>query len=185
MRSIVALLMLCLPVAVAGQARPAPPAVRMVASPRLAPLPAAAVARAASIRRRTPPRTLALVDRLAAERTPPAQVRPRLGAALPALGESDIDALVLLVMMRLASDADADLRATLADIQAVNAHKQALRHAGGGRVAGNDDSLGEMSEMESLRLQMAMERRSKFVEALSNTLEKIDQTQEQVVHNLK
>ncbi|MDQ6807262.1 MAG: hypothetical protein M3065_20430 [Actinomycetota bacterium] len=47
------------------------------------------------------------------------------------------------------------------------------------------DSMSEMSEMTSLRLQMVMDRRSKFVEALSNIMKKIDSTQETIVQNLK
>jgi hypothetical protein len=47
------------------------------------------------------------------------------------------------------------------------------------------DSLSAMSELTSLRLQMAMDRRSKFIETLSNVLKKIDSTQETVVQNLK
>jgi hypothetical protein len=47
------------------------------------------------------------------------------------------------------------------------------------------DSMNEMSEMTSLRLQMAMDRRSKFVETLSNIMKKIDSTQETIVQNLK
>jgi hypothetical protein len=47
------------------------------------------------------------------------------------------------------------------------------------------DSLNAMSEMTSLRLQMAMDRRSKFIETLSNIMKKIDETQETIVQNLK
>jgi hypothetical protein len=47
------------------------------------------------------------------------------------------------------------------------------------------DSLNEMSEMTSLRLQMAMDRRSKFFEALSNLMKKIAATQQTIVQNLK
>jgi hypothetical protein len=47
------------------------------------------------------------------------------------------------------------------------------------------DSMNAMSEMTSLRLQMAMDRRSKFVETLSNIMKKIDATQETIVQNLK
>ena len=52
-------------------------------------------------------------------------------------------------------------------------------------LQGQLDSMSEMSEMTSLRLQMAMDRRSKFVEALSNVMKKIDSTQETLVQNLK
>jgi hypothetical protein len=47
------------------------------------------------------------------------------------------------------------------------------------------DSMSAISELTSLRLQMAMDRRSKFVETLSNVMKKIDSTQETIVQNLK
>jgi hypothetical protein len=47
------------------------------------------------------------------------------------------------------------------------------------------DQLDSMSEMTSIRLQMAMDRRAKFVEALSNILKKIDSTSDTIVQNLK
>jgi len=47
------------------------------------------------------------------------------------------------------------------------------------------DQLDSMSEMTSIRLQMAMDRRAKFVEALSNILKTIDATSDTIVQNLK
>jgi hypothetical protein len=47
------------------------------------------------------------------------------------------------------------------------------------------NSLNEMSEMTSMRLQMAMDRRSKFVETLSNIMKKISDTSDSIVANLK
>ena len=52
-------------------------------------------------------------------------------------------------------------------------------------LQGEVNSENETSEMASLRLQMDMDRRSKFVEALSNVMKKIDSTQETIVQNLK
>ncbi len=46
-------------------------------------------------------------------------------------------------------------------------------------------SLSQMSEMDSLRLQMMMDRRSKFITTLSNIMKKISATQDAVVQNLK
>jgi hypothetical protein len=45
--------------------------------------------------------------------------------------------------------------------------------------------MNETSEMTSMNLQMAMDRRSLFVEALSNLMKKVDSTQETIVQNLK
>lgn len=47
------------------------------------------------------------------------------------------------------------------------------------------DSMNEMSEMTSLRLQMMMDRRSAFLSTLSNIMKKISSTQDQLVQNLK
>ena len=52
-------------------------------------------------------------------------------------------------------------------------------------LKGQLDSMSEMSEMTSLRLQMAMDRRSQFIATLSNVMKKIDATQETLVQNLK
>jgi hypothetical protein len=47
------------------------------------------------------------------------------------------------------------------------------------------DSLSEMGEMESLRLQMAMDRLSKLMSTLSNLLKKVSDTASSIVQNLK
>jgi len=47
------------------------------------------------------------------------------------------------------------------------------------------DSMSEMGEMESLRLQMAMDRKSKMMSTISNLLKKISQSAEGIIQNLK
>ncbi len=47
------------------------------------------------------------------------------------------------------------------------------------------DSMSEMGEMESLRLQMAMDRMSKMMSTLSNLLKKMSDTASQITQNLK
>jgi len=51
------------------------------------------------------------------------------------------------------------------------------------RIAGGD--LSEMGEMQSLRLQMAMDRLSKFMSTLSNILKAESRTASAIVANLK
>jgi hypothetical protein len=53
------------------------------------------------------------------------------------------------------------------------------------RVSRDLSSMNEMSEMNNMRLQMAMDRLSKMQSALSNILKKIDSTKNQIVQNLK
>ncbi len=47
------------------------------------------------------------------------------------------------------------------------------------------DGLSELGEMESLRLQIAMDRLSKLMSTLSNILKKIDDTASAITANLK
>lgn len=47
------------------------------------------------------------------------------------------------------------------------------------------DSMSEMGETESLRLQMAMDRLSKMMSTLSNLLKKISDTQQGITQNMK
>jgi hypothetical protein len=46
-------------------------------------------------------------------------------------------------------------------------------------------ALSELSETEALRLQMAMDRRSKFIQTLMNALAAISATQDAIVQSLK
>jgi hypothetical protein len=53
------------------------------------------------------------------------------------------------------------------------------------KVKGDVDAMSELGEMESLKLQMAMDRRSKLMSTLSNIMKKIADTQKSIVQNLK
>jgi len=59
----------------------------------------------------------------------------------------------------------------------------------GGGLAGDVNSvlnsMSDMSEMQSMRLQMAMDRTSKFTEALSNILKAGSDTASRIVGNMK
>ena len=52
-------------------------------------------------------------------------------------------------------------------------------------LKGKLDGMNEMSEMTSLRLQMTMDRRSKFIQTLSSIMKKISTTQDTLVQNIK
>jgi len=128
-------------------------------------------------------------------------------AAIAVLGSrsaSDIEALAFIIMMQAAKSAREDLEAIMGAVKAIDmarackgakpclealapkdevtqAHLDALRE----RLAAKKDSLSEMGEMESLRLQMAMDRMSKMMSTLSNLLKKISDTSSAIVQNIK
>ena len=53
------------------------------------------------------------------------------------------------------------------------------------QVKGDLDSMSEMGETESLKLQMAMDRLSKMMSTLSNLLKKMSDTDQSITNNIK
>jgi Arc/MetJ-type ribon-helix-helix transcriptional regulator len=53
------------------------------------------------------------------------------------------------------------------------------------RLKGDLDSINEMSELTSMRLQMAVDRRSRLILVLANIMKKMSATQEALAQNLK
>ena len=122
---------------------------------------------------------------------------------------NDVNALAFIVMMEASKAAQDDLKAIMAKVKAINSQKKKLRELIKEKQSGNLDfeatfhvmavgmdalidqmkndldSMSEMGEMESLRLQMAMDRLSKMMSTLSNMLKKISDTASQITQNLK
>lgn len=130
------------------------------------------------------------------------------------LGSADIEALAFLVIMQASKSAQEDLRAVMEQVKAISAQKKKVRAALKQRsdrgldalsvaslisavtvkaetsriideISADIDSMSEMGEMESLRLQMAMDRMSKMMSTLSNILKKISCTASQITQNMK
>jgi len=121
------------------------------------------------------------------------------GAFAACGGDGDIEGLAFIVLMQATNDQDQDLQNIMAGVKAVNNAKAQLRNQMQAaqqltaQLINQDtqdlknklDSMNEMSEMTSMRLQMAMDRRSKFIEALSNILKKVDESQNSIIKEIK
>jgi hypothetical protein len=71
-----------------------------------------------------------------------------------------------------------DTGAALSDLQgAINADVQTTQDT--------KDSIGDMSQMDQLQLQMIMDKKAKLIEALSNIMKKAAETQDNITGNLK
>jgi hypothetical protein len=129
--------------------------------------------------------------------------------------DGDIEGLVFTVLMEGARSSREDLRAVMDQLKAVTAQKAKVREAleqrpdrGGldllsvssllsaviirseldlvvDEMKHDLDSMSELGEMESLRLQMAMDRLSKMMSTLSNLLKKLSCTASQITQNMK
>lgn len=126
-------------------------------------------------------------------------IRQLLGGSkvLSGLQEADISALVFYVMMQLAQAAREDITSIMEDITRANEQKKQLRENLRQQQELNQQTLGrqyrpvgdiaaqELSEMEQLRLQMAMQRQQQLLTMLSNMLKKISDTRKTIIQNLK
>lgn len=115
----------------------------------------------------------------------------------------DIMELVFIVLMQATEDADADLKQIMEEVKQRNqrlcrwrellakleAHRSSsdneLVRAANAVIANQLDSFSDMAEQIQLRLQMAMDRRSKFIEALSNLMKKQSDTASAIISNMK
>jgi hypothetical protein len=116
----------------------------------------------------------------------------------------DILELIYLVMRQAVEDAEAELKGAMDEICARNrrlrrwrklasdleAHRdgaanEELIRSAGKIIAEQVSTPSEMSELMQMRLQMALDRRSKFEEALSNILKAQSDTAAAIISNLK
>jgi hypothetical protein len=134
------------------------------------------------------------VERIVGELVPMDERAP--DRKVGSLADGDIMALALLVMMEAARSAQEDLKAIMDRVRSINRQKAAWRdvaneineHAAGVaecRIKDQLDSLAEMGQMESLRLQMAMDRLSKLMSTVSNLLKRTSETAASITQNLK
>lgn len=139
---------------------------------------------------------------MSAEDTSPDRINPE-----PIPWPEGIEGAVCLLLKQATEEAEEDLRTLLAKAQAAVRARQAMRaairdlHSEMNRAAnrsirkelgdalkdiqGSLSDATELSELTTLRLQMMMDRRSKFISTLSNILKKLSSTQDTLVQNLK
>lgn len=124
------------------------------------------------------------------------------------LQDADVEALVMLVMMRASKDMGKDLKEQMENVKKTNEDKAALREidkkhksaadsnkrtldprlkssVGVVPVATKKDNMTDMSEQNQLKLQVNLDRRNKMMTAISNIMKKISSTQDSIIKNLK
>ncbi len=98
--------------------------------------------------------------------------------------------------MQAAKSAQEDLRELMQQVKSISKEKEAQRQrvrqaaeqlsaAERDQIIGELDTLAELGELESLRLQMAMDRLSKMMSTLSNLLKQASETAAAITKNLK
>ncbi len=103
----------------------------------------------------------------------------------------DIMALCFIVMMEASKSAKDDLKTIMDGIKKINKTKDGWRKmqeqckVAFVELKSDLDDCSELSESEGLRLQMAMDRMSKMMQALSNIEKKISEADSTIINNFK
>ena len=100
-------------------------------------------------------------------------------ASLKGMNNNDIEGVVVLIMVQASKDADADLKNMVMDISRQNEQKESARTA---RQPKPED---DVQDMQNLKLQMIIDRKSNMAEEVGYVMKKISGTQQNIINNLK
>ncbi len=178
----------------AGQQKTAVPMASQVRPISVRPIPDEAVRRNARLAGNLSPSAKSKVESAAAALAAAAKQQPAMSAAqlqssarasviraFPNLQGMDIEAVVFLVVMKCTQDEESDLKQMMNAMQKNDAAKQGVRSA----QTNSANQVSDMSDMDSMRLQMLMDRRSKLLDAMSNVMKSTSDTQSAIIGNLK
>lgn len=103
----------------------------------------------------------------------------------------NIDVLVHLVMFEVWYSEEEELRQLIGEMRRMNELKKKQRELIENlkkKINQSEeelDTLGALSEEMSLKLQVAMDRRAKIAQTLSNILKKVSSTADSIIQNIK
>jgi hypothetical protein len=99
--------------------------------------------------------------------------------ALKGMSNNDMEGVVVLIMVQTSKDADADLKNMVMNISHQNEQKESARTA---RQPKPED---DVKDMQNLKLQMIIDRKSNMAEEVGYVMKKISGTQQNIINNLK
>ena len=99
-------------------------------------------------------------------------------------GNMPIEDAIMIMLSLIAEDARQDTHDMLADMDATRQKKKALREREKA-LRGQADSVDDMTQLEQVRLQTYMDRRTKAEEMLSNLTKKSSDSSSSIIQNMK
>ena len=120
---------------------------------------------------------------LPATNTTPERASRSIRAAFPDVHftQLDLDSLSAFVLQEAATQTEQDLKTTVDQMKSIKQQKAALRADDKKKL----ETLNHMSDTMQMKMQMLIDRRSKFMSSLSNLLKKIADTPSAILSNLK
>ncbi|HEY5407105.1 MAG TPA: hypothetical protein VIJ92_08455 [Ginsengibacter sp.] len=107
----------------------------------------------------------------------------KTNAALKGMSNNDIEGIIVLIMVQASKDADANLKKMVLEINRSNGQKKQANS----ETANKDknESQDDINEIQNLKLQMIMDRKSDMAEEVNYAMKKISASQQTIINNLK
>ncbi len=102
--------------------------------------------------------------------------------ALRSMSNNDIQGIIVLIMVQTSKDADADLKNMVMGISHQNEEARAKARPASKKDTADKD---EQQEIQNLKLQVIMDRKSKMAEEISYVMKRISGSQQMIINNLK
>ncbi|MEP6927763.1 MAG: hypothetical protein ABI834_09010 [Ginsengibacter sp.] len=108
---------------------------------------------------------------------------------LKGMNNNDIEGITILIMVQASKDADADLKHLVLDMSRSNQQKREKRSTiqtvSVNNVENKNSSAEEINDMQNLKLQKIMDRKSRMAEEISYIMQKISGTELSIINDLK
>ena len=114
--------------------------------------------------------------------------RLRANHVMKGMSNHDIDGITVLILVQASRDADADLKVMVLGMSRRNEQKQqqtTIQSTSVKNAKNENRSTDEINDIQNLRLQVIIERKRRMAEEISNVMQKIQNTQQSIINNLK
>lgn len=107
---------------------------------------------------------------------------------LKGTSNSDIDGITVLILVQASRDADAELKFIVLAMSRRNEQKQqqiTIQSVSVNNAKDENRSIGDADDIQNLRLQATIERKRRIAEEISVVMQKIQNTQQSIINDLR
>jgi len=112
--------------------------------------------------------------------------RLRANHVTKGMSNHNIDGITVLILVQASRDADADLKLMVLGMSRRNEQQQATAQSVSVNNAKNENrSTDEINDIQNLKLQVIIERKRRMAEEIGSVMQKIQNTQQSIINDLK
>ncbi len=109
----------------------------------------------------------------------------KANTALKGMSNNDIEGIIVLIMVQASRDADANLKKMVLEISRSNDKKKQASSNSERTGKNKNETKDDVEEIQNLKLQMIMDRKSDMAQEINYAMKKISSTQQTITNNLK